>query len=109
MKKIKQFRFFGTEDINHNTPNTTLQSLVSGSIFTKVLPILQIGIQSLPGTKFYINNGTTPIIIGNSGTFELDLMNKTQISALYFDVESLKLISKSPSAGLIIDVTYESE
>jgi hypothetical protein len=37
------------------------------------MPIVQLGIQSVPGTKFYLNGSNNPIIIGNTGIYELDL------------------------------------
>lgn len=106
-KKIKQFRFFGTGDTTHNTPNTTYQTLVSGSVFSSVLPILQLGVQALPGTKFYVNSSTNPVIVGVTGVYEVSLNENTQISSLSFDARSLDAISNCTTGGLIIDVTYD--
>lgn len=108
-KKIKQFRYFGTGDTAHNTPNTTHQTLVSGSVFASVLPILQLGVQALPGTKFYINSSTNPVIVGVTGVYELNLNDNTQISSLSFDSFSLEAISQCSTGGLIIDVTYDND
>jgi hypothetical protein len=41
---------------------------VSGRIFQGRI-FSQLGIQAPPGTKFYINNGTNPVIIGYTGLF----------------------------------------
>ena len=107
-KRIKQFRFFSETDKTHNTPNTTYQTLVSGNVFSSVLPILQIGIQALPGTKFYVNSSTSPVIIGVTGVYELNLGDNTQITSLSFDGNSLKAITNCSTGGLIIDVTYDN-
>ena len=107
-KKIKQFRYFGNSDKTHNTPNTTYQTLVSGNVFSSVLPILQLGIQALPGTKFYVNSSTSPVIVGVTGVYELNLGDNTQITSLSFDGNSLTAISNCSTGGLIIDVTYDN-
>ena len=55
---IKQFRFYGDENVGKNQPqNATLDSYHTGSVFAAYFPILQLGIQTLPGTIFYLNNG----------------------------------------------------
>lgn len=107
-KRIKQFRFFGTADTTHNTPNTNFQTLVSGNLFADILPILQLGIQALPGTKFYVNSSTSPVIVGVTGVYEMSLQDNTQITSLSFDGKSLQAISNSSTGGLIIDVTYDN-
>ena len=107
-KRIKQFRFFGTADTAHNTPNTNFQTLVSGNLFADILPILQLGIQALPGTKFYVNSSTSPVLVGVTGVYEMSLQDNTQITSLSFDGNSLQAISNSSTGGLIIDVTYDN-
>ena len=106
-KRIKQYRYFGEGDTLHNTPDTKKTSLVSGNLFSDVLPILQLGIQALPGTKFYVNSSTSPVIIGVTGVFEMELQDNTQITSLSFDGNSLDTIANSSTGGLIIDITYE--
>ena len=107
-KRIKQFRFFSTTDTAHNTPNTNFQTLVSGNLFSDILPILQLGIQALPGTKFYVHSSTSPVIVGVTGVYEMNLQDNTQITSLSFDGNSLQAISNSSTGGLIIDVTYDN-
>ena len=110
--KVTQFRYYG-KDHNNNSPAGVSKSLfVSGDVFSNTLPILQLGIQTLPGTKFFLNNGTDPIIIGSTGIYELDLQNKTEISHLRFDSRIFKLIDgegadKVAGAYLIVDIVYE--
>jgi hypothetical protein len=72
-KKVTQIRYY-TDGSNNNYPNNvTYRNLVSGTIFNEYRPIVQLGIQALPGTKFYLNGNNMPIVIGNTGIYELDL------------------------------------
>ena len=87
----------------------------TGSLFDgtkggkKYVPILQLGIQSIPGTYFYLNGGLDPIIIGSTGIYELDLSGEIEISKLEFDYESLERINKMANGYLIVDIIYEDE
>jgi hypothetical protein len=114
-KQIKQFRFYGIGHID-NYPNKLdeiigFNSLFSGELFTKYMPITQIGIQSLPGTKFYLNDISreNPIIIGYTGLYELNLENIAEINSLSFELESLKRVDDIDGAYLIIDIVYDKE
>lgn len=103
-KQIMQFRYYD-EKSNRNYPkNISKAKLSSGSIFSNYLPITQLGIQALPGTKFYLNNSTTPIIIGSTGIYELDLEGLSEITAFAFDAASIESINQNPNAYLIIDI-----
>lgn len=122
-RRIAQFRYFGDGEIGVNAiTQTTLYKHISnnyteainksvladGSIFINYTPIVQLGVQTLPGTKFYLNANTDPIIVGASGIYELDLSNtSTVISSIMFDLGSLELISNNPDGYLIIDIVYE--
>lgn len=109
-KRVKQFRFYNTKSPGQNNPqNLTLRSLISGSAFSDYMPITQLGIQSLPGTKFYLNNSTSPIIIGYTGIYELDLEGLAEITALSFDAKSLEAVNGNINSYLIIDMIYEKE
>lgn len=51
----------------------------------------------------------TPVIVGYTGIYELDLSNlATEITALSFDENSLKTIKEVQSAYLIVDAIYDS-
>ncbi|MBO7535626.1 MAG: hypothetical protein J6T34_00605, partial [Bacilli bacterium] len=71
------------------------------------LPIVQLGVQCLPGTKFYLNNSSDPIIIGSTGIYEIDLIGETEISALSFDSGSISSVNNNDNASLIVDMIYE--
>ena len=105
-KKIMQFRYYGENNLKNYPAEVNLTSLKSGSIFEEndCYPIIQLGIQSLPGTHFYLNNANTSIKIGSTGIYELDLEGYAEITKLAFAEESLNLISENPNAYLIVDM-----
>lgn len=113
-KQIMQFRYYGEEKNNKpndkNQPKGLVSSQLSrGTAFANYLPITQLGIQTLPGTEFYLNNSVTPVLVGSTGIYELDLEGLSAITALHFDKASLSAISKNPNAYLIIDIIYDSK
>lgn len=109
-KKIMQFRFYSNDNRIQNQPsNISMATLVRGSVFANYLPITQLGIQALPGTKFYLNNSTSPILIGSTGIYELDLEGISAITDLRFDQASLNAININPNAYLIIDIISDVE
>lgn len=107
-KEIMQIRYY-TEGDGRNQPiNNTVKKLASGELFLEYGNIIQLGIQTLPGTKFYLNDGVNPIIVGSTGIYELNLEGISPITKLAFDQGSLALIQSSPNAYLIVDIIYES-
>lgn len=112
-RAIKQFRYYG-KDNPKNQPSSekNSNSFENGTIFFKdagLISIVQLGIQTLPGTKFYINDAVDPIIIGSTGIYELDLKGLTDITSLSFESASLSRIEQIDSAYLIVDAIYEIE
>lgn len=108
MKHIKQFRYYGNENAS-NYPvisNYRLQ-LINGNIFKNHGQISQLGIQGVPGTKFYLNNSENPIIIGGTGIYELDLGDSGAITAIRFDSESIDIYDNSEIERMLIDIVYE--
>ena len=114
-KYLMQFRYYGnSSDGKNNPPDIKKDSLVSGSYFISYKPnaisIASLGIQTLPGVKFYLNNSQVdPIIIGSSGIYELGIDENYEITGLQFDRKSLDLIDANSGAYLIIDVVYNVE
>lgn len=110
--RVKQFRFYGEEKEESTRKNfpagSTIEDWVKGTIFSDSVPITQLGIQTLPGTKIYINNSENPIIVGITGIYELSL-RQTEISTLRFDRDSLELIGQNGSAYLIVDILYKED
>ena len=110
-KVVKQYRYSGDSFKEKNQPeNLTLKELSSGSVFfiNNLKSIIQLGIQTLPGTKFKLNNGEE-IIIGSTGIYELELSGISEITGLSFNEQSLQLINELGSAFLIVDALYEIE
>lgn len=108
-KKVEQVRYYKQDDSRNWPDHLRMNHLVSGSVFSGKYPIVQLGIQSLPGVKFYLNNSTSPIILGYTGIYDLELGGITEITNLSFDAESMNLINASPESYLIVDFIYESE
>ena len=106
-KQIKQFRYYKQNSPKNYPTNISIANLASGSIFSKYMPVIQLGIQSLPGTKFYLNNSNDPIIIGNTGIYELDLNGLSEITAISFDRASINAIATNQNGYLIVDILYE--
>ena len=116
--KVKQYRYYNDspDSVTHNQPEylsdgvtaTKYSHFVSGEVFGTCYPVLQLGIQALPGTKFYLNEATDPIIVGNTGIYELDLGGDTEISKIQFEARSMRLIRDNQNAYLIVDIIYDN-
>lgn len=108
-KQIRQFRYYGLGNGNNQPSEITQEELVKGTFITGISSITQLGIQTLPGTRFYLNNATndSPIIVGSTGIYELDIEGISSITEMHFDQESIELIEKNESAYLIIDMICE--
>jgi len=111
-RTIKQFRYCGSNNDN-NSPASSIEGYKTGSIFDqhRVYPILQLGIQGLPGTKFYLNGSIYPIYIGDSGIYDLEVKNGVRINHLRFDETSLRRYTNTSTSKpiLIVDVIYEKK
>lgn len=116
-KKVLQFRYYG-DDSDKNFPlSATWDSFIrdenNGNIFNSgnynVIPISQLGIQSLPGTKFYLNGAVNPIVIGVSGIYDLDIRNGARVTELCFSRQSMERIKNEINGYLIVDVLYGEE
>ena len=114
-KYLMQFRYYGDSSDGKNYPSSiTKNSLISCSYLINYKPsatsIASLGIQTLPGVKFYLNNSQVdPIIIGPSGIYELGIDENYEITGLQFDRKSLDLIDANSGAYLIIDIVYNVE
>lgn len=107
-KQVKQFRFYG-EGNAKNSENMSAVRLTKNNIFEGYPEISQLGIQSLPGTEFYLNESTYPIVIGNTGIYELDVAGIADITNIKFEPKSILAIENSPTAYLILDIIYDDE
>lgn len=116
-RRVKQFRYYG-EGHSDNQPSqitisngsnetVTYVKYVNGEVFANYYPILQLGIQALPGTKFYLNNSIEPIVIGYTGIYELDLNGEAEITKITFDRYSMAQVNELNNALLIVDIIYD--
>lgn len=110
MKRIAQFRYRGD---NHpeNFPQYEYYTdlLSSGNIFQNYGFVSKLGIQGPDGLKFYLNSSSSPIAIGETGIYELDLEGIGRISAIQFDRTDLETFyTDNPlNDKILIDIVYE--
>lgn len=110
MLKLSQFRYYNDGSENNYPSNWNKSDYCTAISFQAYKPIRQLGIQTLPGTKFYINQSSSPIIVGGTGIFEIDCTNTTAIiNSLSFDINSMMTIEEVSNGYLIIDVLYGEE
>lgn len=108
-KEIGQIRYYGDGNAKNYPVGLKKTSLVHGTAFYNRLPIVQLGVQTLPGMKIYINNHDKSIVVGQTGIYELNVDGMSNIMELRFDNATLSLIdSSSSNAYLIVDYIYES-
>lgn len=108
-KQVKQFRYYGDGDAR-NYPGTNdvsknpmrRSTLKSGSVFSEYMPIIQLGIQAYPGIKFYINNSSNPVIVGQTGIYELNVDGLSEITSLRFDGTTLDAVEKSVTGNTVV-------
>ena len=110
--RIKQFRYYTGNSVENypreirNNPITAID-YVNGSVFGDYYPISQLGIQTLPGTKFYLNNALEEIIVGSTGIYEIELNDQTEITKIQFNAKSMELIDENNNAFLLVDIIYD--
>lgn len=116
-RAIKQFRYYAEND-SRNQPisedeayNASFLTFCNGNVFknANVYPILALGIQTLPGTKVYLNGSVDPIIVGSTGIYELDVVDKAEIINIFFDATSMLAIRDADEGYLIVDILYDTE
>jgi hypothetical protein len=109
MKCIKQFRYYGKNSNQNEPSNMQFTNLAHGNIFSGYGSITQMGIQAPRGTVMYLNNEQRyPIVIGDTGIYEIDLQDYGQIYAIRFEGASLEALDRQGSTGrLLIDIIYE--
>lgn len=115
LKAIRQFRYYGADWNNNpftaNNYPTDLnfpERLVGGNIFQEYSAITKLGIQGRPGTVFYLNDSQYPIVIGETGIYEIDLEGYGQIFKIKFESSSLTWYDKDGKGDrLLIDIIFE--
>ena len=118
--QVKQFKYYGAGNLDKNQPENDLiwcygvdpqEETQQKHLLSDVEGVVvKLGIQTLPGTIFFLNDDplSSGIIIDHTGIYELDLTDTTlRIGTLYFDSASLNRISQVKNASLIVDILYE--
>ncbi len=111
-KNLAQIRYFGTSEENRkkNFPRAVEKNdFVTGQVFYDYAPITQIGIQTVPGAKFYLNDSTDAVVIGGSGVYDLMADGTLRITKIQFDLTTLERIDKNENNYLIVDILYGEE
>ncbi len=72
-------------------------------------PIIQLGIQTIPGTKFYLNGSKYPTTIGVTGIYEINVEDGMTIESLAFNRVSMERIKENDGAYLIVDILVGEE
>lgn len=113
MAKMAQFRYYSDDNPNNSYPAVESENysvFCADTAFRGYAPIHQFGIQTLPGTKIYINQSQNPIIIGGTGMLEIDCDATTAtINTFRIDQSSMEIIRNLPNGYLVIDIVYGSE
>lgn len=106
---VEQYRFYGADNPNNYPEEATMAKYIDGTIFDSRYIISQLGIQSLPGVKFYLNGSLIPITIGASGVYDLDIRNGFRVTDLSFSGGSMERINEDDSGYLIVDILRAEE
>ena len=106
--KIKQLKYIA--EPKEGAEGLRQQVLTDGSLFGNynIEYVTQIGIQTLPGVRFTLNNSYEYITVGQTGIYEIELSDGPTITSLQFDSESIDLINSMQDAYLIIDMIYKA-
>lgn len=112
MKKIKQFVYYGRKVRDSLGKKCFPENLSvwQQNLLTDFGPVSHLGIQGEPGVIFYLNHGTDPISIGATGIYELNLEGLGHISALRFDMDTLREKYDEQESALhrvLVDIVYE--
>ena len=98
---------YNKDSSNYNIPASLTKSTVNSEL-AKYTPLYQLGVRALPGTKFYLNGSSIPVIVGFNGVFEIDFTDKSGgfITSIIFDSDSLDSIEENDSAYLVVDMMH---
>ena len=103
-REIMQYRY-SLDGVNNYPADISIDKLASGEYFENK-NIVQLGIQSVGGVRFYLNGNVDNqgVVIDSTGIYELNVDGITLITNLQFDRNTL-----TNATSVIIDIVYESE
>lgn len=102
MKRVKQFRYYG----ENNSKNAPRNFEFKDNWFKNIGAVSHLGVQATPGVRFYLNDQTNSIEVGQTGIYELNLENLGIIKTFKLDFVGLDTDSVA-KYGIIVDVVYE--
>ena len=78
---------------------------INKNVVAETSPVIQLGIQALPGTTFRINGGNN-IQIGQYGLYELDL---SELGGQILDLTFIKIVTNETHNinSALVDIVYE--
>ena len=114
-KKLIQFRLnyipknkslLPTDPFQNNSFPDTFEGWTDGTMGNTIgidKQIYSLQVYGMPGTQFYLNNGLTPVELGPSGYYGVELNDFAGISKLMFDQTNLTALYSDAidSAGFI--------
>ena len=108
--QIAQIRYYNDND-ERNSPYKLYTELCGDTAFKNFGIIKKLGIQTLPGTRVYFNKSITPIVIGATGIYELDLSDNTSaiLHSIRFDKTSMETIRNLANGYLLVDILYDEK
>lgn len=106
-KKVTQLRYGGDNSANNWPTTIKKRNFIEENVFDSYNSISQMGIQGQPGTAFVLNSGDAPIVLGETGIYEIDLENRGYISSIYFLDNASFDKYVSGATTLLIDIIYE--
>lgn len=110
--KLKQIRYYGDNNSNNYPIGLTATILTNENVlnFANCSSVVKLGIQGRPNTKFYLSNEDYyPIILGETGIYEIDLEGRGTIGTLKFVKDATFEDYSSKQDRLLIDIIYEGE
>lgn len=98
---IKQIRYYdeGDNKLLNQPSDITAEKLVSGDYFAGI-DCQEIQIKTYPGTKLTINGES--VYIGETGVYNILYREKTTVSSLKIDADSIEFIKNNPKEFFVI-------
>lgn len=114
-KMVKQLRYFGKGGNSNLSSNifvseTKDDKVIYPNIIQNFAPVVQLGIQTIPGVSFTIGNSDPNVItIGPTGVFQLDVDGFSEITQLRLAGGAELFMNNNPIGFLIIDFVYDAD
>lgn len=122
-REMRQFRYYkegegvfsmGGNSVTNYFPGATVNLVNENdpglSVDLTPYGIVQLGIQTVPGTRIKFNHSINPVVIGYSGIYELNLEQSAGvINQFSIDYNSMQIINDLPNGFFIMDIVYNKD